>query len=173
MKRIFALAALAVPGIAASQVTPFEFGIGYGQSSRFDRDSGGRGRLEGPVVSISQSVFSLPVAGSVRVGASALFGGGLSQGSDTDGNVYRLFVHYKSPSLGPSGIYVLIGGHWATAKGRGGSFGEVDRAGADFGLGMGLGPGGLPVPKTSLELVAHQNKKAQLEGYTLSLKLRL
>ncbi len=173
MKRLFLIALAVLPVLAAAQVTPFEFGIGYGQSNKFDRDSGGRGRLEGPELSISQSVFTLPAAGDIRLGASVLFGGGLSHGSDTDGNVFRLYGHYKSPNLGPSGIYVLVGGHWAHAKGRGGSFDSVNRMGTDFGVGMGLGPGGLPIPKTSIEVVRHQSRRSQLEGWSVTLKLRL
>jgi len=173
MKRIALLALFAVPAVSSAQITPFEIGVGYGQSGRFTRDSGGRGRMVGPEVSVSQNVVSLPVAGNIRIGASAFFGGGLEHGSDTDGTVYRVFAHYKSPNLGPSGIYILVGGHYAIGKGRGGSFDEEKRAGADFGVGMGLGPGGLPLPKTSIELIAHQNTKAQLEGWSLMLKLRL
>lgn len=173
MNRLLLVPLFALPVFAAAQVTPFEIGIGYGQSDRFDKDSGGRGRLIGPELSISQSVFSLPATGSIRVGASAFFGGGLEHGSDTDGDVYRLFVHYKSPTLGAAGVYIVVGGHWATAKGRGGSFDKATRAGADSGVGMNLGAGGTPLPKTALEVISYRSKRDQLQGWVVSLKLRL
>lgn len=157
---------------ASAQLTPFEVGIGYGQSGSFTRDSGGRGKLEGPVISISQSFLSLPMAGEARVGISALLGGQLGSGNDTDGNVYRVFGRYRTPSMG-KGVYGIVGAHYAFAKGRGGSFDEVSRIGGDIGLGMPLGPSTPVLPRASIEVLSHQSARSQLRGWSVNLALRL
>ncbi|HRK23264.1 MAG TPA: hypothetical protein PLX06_15700 [Fimbriimonadaceae bacterium] len=158
--------------VSLAQVTPFEIGVGYGQSGRFDRDSGGRGELKGPELTISQSYVKLPFVGEARIGASMLFGGQLESGDDTDGTVLRVFARYKSPSFG-SGLYAIGGVYWGQAKGRAGSFGEMNRSGVDLGLGMPLGNPTAGLAKTSLELIHHQSARAQFRGWSLGLMVRL
>lgn len=159
-------------GVASAQVTPFEIGVGYGQSGTFDKDSGGRGKLEGPELSISQAYLKLPFVGEAKVGASMLFGGQLKHGSDADGSVFRLFARYNTPAVG-NGIYGIGGFWWGRAKGRGGSFGTLNRSGIDLGVGLPLNNPVGKVVKSSLELVNHQSARAQFRGWTLMAVFRL
>ena len=144
---------LAVPFAASAQLTPFEVSVGWGQSGSFTRDSGGRGKLEGPVFSVSQSFVNLPFVGEARIGLSAFLGGQLSHGSDTDGNVYRVFGRYKTPTVAKD-LYGIIGANYSWGKGRG-------------------GPSAAPLPRASLEFISHQSARAQLRGWSLNLSLRL
>jgi hypothetical protein len=160
--------ALVAPSLVFGQLTPFEVGVGYGQSGTFTKDSGGRGKLEGPVISISQSLLSLPAAGEVRVGASALLG----TSGGADGNVYRVFARYRTPSLG-MGLYGTAGVHWAYADGRSGSFDKVSRIGGDIGVGIPLGPTVPVLPKATLEVLSHQSARSQLRGWSATLTIRL
>lgn len=172
MKLAACLAFASLGAVGMAQLTPFEIGVGYGQTGRFDLDSGGRGRLEGPVLSLSQSFLKLPFVGEARIGASMLFGGQLESGGDTDGTLLRVFGRYNTPSVG-TGFYGLIGVYWARAEGRGGSFGETNRSGVDLGVGMPLGNPTGGIAKTTLELVNHQSGSSQFRGWSLMLLVRL
>jgi len=163
---------LALPFAASAQLTPFEVSVGWGQSGSFTRDSGVRGKLEGPVFSVSQSFADLPFVGEVRIGLSAFLGGQLSHGSDTDGNVYRVFGRYKTPTIAKN-LYGIVGANYSWGKGRGGSFGEVSRIGGDIGVGMPIGPSAAALPRASLEFLSHQSARSQLRGWSLNLSLRL
>lgn len=173
MKFILALAALCVALPAAAQITPFEIGVGYGQSASFTRDSGGRGKLEGLELTISQSLLRLPFIGDARVGISVLLGGQLIGSGDTEGNVYRLFAQYHTPAFGPGGFYGIFGTHYARAEGRGGSFDRAEAMGIEIGLGIPLGAPAPLLPKLALEVVNHQNSRSQLRGWSIGFVIRL
>jgi hypothetical protein len=174
MRRTIFLSTLLLCGAAAiGQLTPFEFGAGYGRSASFAKNSGGSGALVGPEFSVSQALLALPLSGEVRIGASALFGGSLSSGSDADGSVYRLFARWKSPSAGPESLYGVVGVYWGTAQSKGNSFDNVHGTGLDLGVGMPAGqilPG---LPKTSFELIFHQGSEPQLRGWSVGVVVRL
>jgi len=173
MKFVFALAAFCLALPAAAQITPFEIGVGWGQSASFTKDSGGRGRLDGIELTLAQSLMKLPFIGEARIGASALLGGQLTSGGDADGNVYRLFAQYHTPSFGPQGFYGIVGSHYARAEGRGGSFDHVEAMGFDIGVGMALGAPAPLLPKTAIEVVNHQNSRSQLRGWSVTFLIRL
>lgn len=173
MKRILVLAAVCFSLPAAAQVTPFEIGVGYGQSASFTRDSGGTGRLEGVELTASQSLLRLPFIGDARVGISVLLGGQIIGSGDTEGNVYRLFAQYHTPSFGPQGFYGIVGTHYARAEGRGGSFDRAEAMGIDLGIGMPLGVPAPLLPKAAIEVVNHQNPRSQLRGWSVTFLIRL
>jgi hypothetical protein len=156
---------------AAAQLTPFEIQVGYGMSDSFRMNSGDRGRIEGLEVGVSQAFLKLPFVGELRIGISALLGGQL--GGDDDGNVYRLFARYKTPSAGPNGMYGVVGVNFSRAEARRDAFDDFDRAGVDLGVGLPLGSPLPLLPNAALELIHHQSSKAQLRGWTLSVVVRI
>lgn len=172
MKRILVLAAVCLSLPAAAQITPFEIGVGWGQSGSFTKDTGGRGRLEGVELTLSQSLLKLPFVGEARLGVSALLSGQLGIGDDL-GNVYRLFAQYHTPSFGPQGFYGIVGMHFAHAEGANGAFDNVNASGIDLGLGIPLGAPAPLLPKTAIEVVNHQNSKSQLRGWSVTFLIRL
>ncbi len=166
MKRFLLPYALSISAGALAQLTPFEIGAGYAQSGSFDKDTGGRGRIEGLSLSLSQSVLRLPLAGEVRLGASGILNG-------SDGSLVRVFGRYRSPSGGPNGGYGILGVWWARAEGKDGAFDTKDGTGVDVGIGLPLG-GVLPgLPSVSLELISHQGNVAQPRGWSAVASFRL
>lgn len=171
MKLLAVAFGVAIAAFASAQLTPFEFGAAYAQSGSFTKSVGGKGRIEGIELSISQSFLKLPFVGEARLGVSALLGGGLN-GGDSDGNVYRIFARYKTPSAGPTGFYGLIGINVARAEGRAGSFTHVNGSGIDLGVGTPLGAMFPGMPSASLEFINHQSSDPQLRGWSLGLTMR-
>jgi hypothetical protein len=173
MRTIALVFACSLAAASFGQLTPFEFGAGYAQSGPFDKDTGGRGKLKGLELSISQSVVSFPILGEARIGASVLLGGVGNSGDDTDGTVFRLFARYKTIQVGSNSLYGLAGIFWARADGRGGSFDAFDGTGVDVGGGLPLGsilPG---LPGGALELIFHQASDPQLRGWSLVFVVRM
>lgn len=175
MRSITALCLAACAGVSLSQTIPFEFGVGYAQSASFEKTSGGRGTLSGPEFTLSQQLLNVPFLGEARIGASAFMGGALASGGDADGTIYRIFARGKTKSVGDRSFYAIGGAYLAFGSGRGGSFGEVNGLGLDFGFGMPLGIGtNLPgLPQSSLEFIMHQGSRAQTRGWSLGVNFRL
>lgn len=173
MKRLLVPGLLLAAGVAQADVTPFSISVNYAFSNSFRKLNGTSGRLEGIELGVSQSVVKLPFMGEARVGVSALLGGMLRRGSDTDGTVYRVFAWYKTPMAGPSGVYALGGFSYANAQSRGGAFNNVSGFGADFGIGIPLKTAPVPgVPMPTLEVMWHQGSHAQTRGISVGINIK-
>jgi hypothetical protein len=159
------LISLAFATSACAQVTSFEFGAGYARSDSFSRDSGGTGRLEGIELSVSKSFLKVPLLGDVRLGVSWLNGG-------DDGNMYRIFARYRTPSSGPNSVYGVTGLHYGHAKGKSGSFGKEAGFGSVLGLGFPLGSVIPGTPGLTLEALYLMGPEPQLRGWSVSALVR-
>jgi hypothetical protein len=166
MKAIALLATLALAGAALCQLTPFELGAGYGQTNSYTRSTGGQAKIAGMEFSVSQAILRLPFVGEARIGLSGLF-------DNDEGNVFRLFGHYRSPSAGPNGLYGVIGVFYARAESKGNSFNDFNGSGLEYGAGLPLGSFFPGLPSVAIEWVNHQSSRAQLRGWSLELKIRL
>ncbi len=173
MKRLLVPCLLLASGVVQADVTPFSISVNYAWSNSFTKLNGSTGRLEGIELGVSQSVVKLPFLGEARVGVSALLGGILRKGADTDGTIYRVFAWYKTPMAGPSGIYGLGGFSYANAQSRGGAFNNVSGFGVDFGVGFPLKTASVPgVPTPALEVMWHQGSHAQTRGFSVGINIK-
>ena len=169
MKRLLTLTAgVAVLSACASAapITPFGFYAGDVRGNSFSDRAGTRVHLSGFELGLQQSLVSLPLLGAVDIGASVVFGGSLKDNGSVNGNLYRLYAQYKSPSgLGP--IYALggFGYYWA----RGSSFNNQTGFGTEIGLGYPLKLGGnIPgLPGAAIEARYRWGQRSATTGWSI------
>ena len=178
MRKLLVLALVTGSAYAAAQKSLPQFEVSYYQSDSITLNGGGSGRLQGLNLGVSQSLVNLPLFGEARVGFTYLLQGGIGGNSSAEGNLWRLYAAYTTPSAGPSGFYGLGGIFYANATARNNSFDSVSGLGFHVGVGIPLSPGGggggmgVPVPKAAIEFKYFYGSKAALRGFSIGAIVR-
>jgi hypothetical protein len=145
MRKVLALSAMSgilVAAASAAPATPFSFYGGYFFGRSFHDNFGNSIRFSGLELGVQDSLVSLPIFGTVMVGATAVLGG---IGSGVNGTLYRGYVNYKSPVVPGSSFYAIGGFNYNYATGS--NFNKQSGFGTEIGIGfpikigLPLGPG--------------------------------
>lgn len=172
MRKILVLALVTGSAYAAAQKSMPQIEVSYYQSNSIDLKAGGSGTMKGVMLGVSQSLVQLPFVGDARLGFNYL----LNSGSSAEGNLWRLYAVYNTPSAGPNGIYGLTGFFYGNATARNNSFDSVSGFGFTIGVGIPLGNvGGIGVPgvpKTAIEAKYNYGSKAALRGFQVGVLIR-
>jgi hypothetical protein len=140
MKKLLVLSLLTgslVGAASAAPITPFSVYAGYYGGSSFHDKNGNSIHLSGGELGIQQSLVSLPLFGQVDLGASAVFGGTFHGSSSANGNLYRIYAQYKTPSgPGPGSPYGIAAFSFYSANGS--NFSGQSGLGTEFGVGIPL-----------------------------------
>lgn len=164
------LTAVGAAGASAAPITPFSFYGGYFRGNSFSNHAGNSVHFSGFELGAQQSLVSLPLIGQVDLGASVVFGGSLKDSGSVNGNIYRIYANYKTPSAGPSSIYGIggFGYYWAS----GSSFDTQNGFGTELGVGIPI-KGPLPkfpgVPGAAIEARYRFGSKAATRGFAVGL----
>src|SRR5215469_1873237 len=117
MRKLLALCAACgalATAASAAPITPFSIYGGYFGGGNFTNHLGDRIHLSGFEVGLQQSLVSLPILGSVDIGASVVFSG--SAGGGASGNLYRIYADYKSMTVPGSSVYGIGGFNFCFAN---------------------------------------------------------
>ena len=174
MKKLLTLAAFGAVFSAtacAAPITPFGFYVGYFRGNSFSDRLSNSVHLSGFELGVQQSLVSLPLLGAVDIGASVCFGGSLKDSGSVNGNLYRIYAQYKSPSgVGP--IYAVGGFGYYLA--RGSSFNNQSGFGTEIGIGypLKLG-GGIPgLPGAAIEARYRLGQRAATKGWAIGVTVQ-
>ncbi|MFN3684149.1 MAG: hypothetical protein ACK41F_09470 [Fimbriimonadaceae bacterium] len=172
MKR--ALGILAASTLAAGALGQgISLKAGYYSGESFSGAGGSSVRIEGLELGADLTVLRLPLAPvEVRLSPSVVFGGGLRQGGDDDGTIYRLLATARVSRPGGTG-YLSGGLGFARIEPRGGApFESKDGFVGQIALGSAAANVAPLVPQPFFE-VAYTFGDAEFRGFTLSLGVRL
>lgn len=173
MRKLPVLGALAALTIASANADMISLKAGYFFGQSFDGYGGQSVRLDGVELGADLTFFKLPLTPvELRLSPSVVFGGGLEQGGDDDGTLYRLLASAKFNVPGQK-TYGSVGIGYAWAEPRGGAPFDSD-AGlvTQFVLGTELYGGTLLTPQVFLE-AGYTLGDAPYRGLTLSVGVRL
>ena len=165
VKIAFVVLALTTVALSSAQLVG-RVRIGYGVSGNFTLADTSTGRLEGPEIGLDIPITLGMTPMKVYASPSILLGGRMSNGSDTDGEVYRLLLTTRASAPGV-GFYTFAGAGISFSKARGGQFSSSTDYETVFGAGMPAAA--FMIPNASFEVAWHSSPKGQLRGLTLGI----
>ncbi|HEY3781751.1 MAG TPA: hypothetical protein VGL56_11745 [Fimbriimonadaceae bacterium] len=167
MRKVLALFVMSgiLVAAAAAQVTPFSVSAGYFFGRNFQNNSGNSIHLSGLELAVQDNVISLPIFGSVILGASAVLGGA---GSGVNGELYRGYLDYKTPVVPGNNFYALGGFNYNYATGS--NFNKQSGFGTEFGIGFPIKIGPALGPSLAVE-ARYRFAQAASSGLSVGLNL--
>lgn len=174
MKRtVLLISAFGMLSVAANAqvggLTGIRLKAGYGWSGAVRDINGNSRHLQGPELGLDFPLMNPPLV-SVSFTGDVLLGGQLARGGDLDGTVYRFLLSGRAAIPG-SRFSVFAGAGYATAQGRGGSFGSVSGFVTQIGVAIPL-TNGLPLVSPSLEIAGNMASRSALSGFSVSVGIK-
>lgn len=169
-KLLVSLAAIGgFAAFSAASITPFSVYGGYFRSNSFLDDSGHSVHLSGFELGLQQSLVSLPLLGTVDLGASILLGNSLHDSGSVNGNLFRIYAQYKTPTAGPASIYGI--GALAFYSATGSGFSTKSGLGTEIGIGIPLKTPVPGVPSPTIEARYRFGNRAATTGFSVGVSV--